>query len=305
MSIFLTEVTTVRRTSLMLMSLPILIAAAAGAAGAETMDWPTRPSDMRQLSFTRPGRIDKVVVEEGDVVEADAVLIKQDDRLEREQLKILKLLAEDTTRVEFAEAGLAKAAVELEIARELAPENYVSALELRESELEHDLKEASLEIARIEQRQAVADYEQMKIRLDQMQLTAPVGGRVERIYMREGESADALEKVIVLVQTDPLWVDLPVAMSQATALELGQEAQVRFVDETGLVDDEAAVGTVVYKASVADAGSGTVTVRVEIPNPQHRPAGGHVRVTFEPRPEQAAAKESPDRGTIMPAQEEG
>jgi len=43
-------------------------------------------------------------------------------------------------------------------------------------------------------------------------------------------------------------------------------------------------------ASVADAGSGTLTVRVEIPNSRHRPAGGHVHVTFEPRPQQAAAK---------------
>ncbi|NLF32328.1 MAG: efflux RND transporter periplasmic adaptor subunit [Planctomycetes bacterium] len=284
-----------RRTSLMLMSLPVLVAIAAVAqpAGAEPMDWPTRPSDMRQLSFTRPGRIAEVLVEEGDTVEAGAVLVRQDDRLEREELKILKVQAEDMTRITFAEAALEKAALDLEIARGLAPGNNVTPYELREAELEHKLKQASLEIARIEQRQAIADYEQMLIRLDQMQLAAPVHGRVERIYMRQGEASDALEKVIVVVQTDPLWVDLPVAMSEAAALKLGQQAQVQFVNETGAVDDTKAAGKVVYMASVADAGSGTLTIRVEIPNPGRRPAGGHVRVTFEPRPEQAAEKSSP------------
>jgi RND family efflux transporter MFP subunit len=287
-----TEVTTVRRTSLMLMSLPVLavIAAATGGAAAEPMDWPTRPSDMRQLSFTRPGQIAEVLVAEGDIVEAGTVLVKQDDRLEREELKILKVQAEDQTRVKFAEAGLEKAALDLEVAQGVAQEEGVTPWELRETVLEHKLKAASLEIARIEQQQAGADYEQMRIRLEQMRLTAPVSGRVERIFMREGESSDALEKVIVLVQTDPLWVDLPVGMSEATALKLDQQARVQFVDERGLVDNETAVGKVVFKASVADAGSGTLTVRVEIPNPQGHPAGGHVRVTFEPRAEQAAAR---------------
>ncbi|MFW6155068.1 MAG: efflux RND transporter periplasmic adaptor subunit [Planctomycetota bacterium] len=281
-----------RRTSLMLTSLPVLvaIAVAAAPAGAEPMDWPTRPSDMRQLSFTRPGRIAEVLVDEGDVVEPGIMLVRQDDRLEREELKILKVQAEDQTRVKFAEAGLAKAALDLEVAREVAAEDGVTPWELREAELEHKLKQASLEIARIEQQQAIADYEKMAIRLDQMQLTSPIRGRVERIFMREGESADALEKVIVVVQTDPLWVDLPVAVSEATAVEPGQQARVQFVNEAGLVDDETVMGEVVYMASVADAGSGTLTVRVEIPNPRHRPAGGHVRVTFEPRPEQAAAR---------------
>jgi len=39
-------------------------------------------------------------------------------------------------------------------------------------------------------------------------------------------------------------------------------------------------GRVVFVGSVADAASGTLRVRVEVPNKASRPAGEHVLVTF-------------------------
>jgi len=39
-------------------------------------------------------------------------------------------------------------------------------------------------------------------------------------------------------------------------------------------------GTIIFVAAVADAASGTLRVRVEVPNKTRRPAGEHVVVSF-------------------------
>jgi multidrug efflux pump subunit AcrA (membrane-fusion protein) len=39
-------------------------------------------------------------------------------------------------------------------------------------------------------------------------------------------------------------------------------------------------GSIVYVAAVADAASGTLRVRIEVPNKSNRPAGEHVEIIF-------------------------
>jgi len=93
-----------------------------------------------------------------------------------------------------------------------------------------------------------------------------------------GESVNALGDVVRVVQIDPLWIDVPVPLTEATNLRRGNTARVDFSDPDKISVD----GTIVFIGAVADAASGTLRVRVELPNKSNRPAGEHVRVTFEP-----------------------
>ncbi len=247
-------------------------------------DWPTRPSDLRQLSFTQPGRIAEAFVEEGDMVNPGDALIRLDDERERKELEILQVLADDKVRVDYAAAALGQAEVDERILLSARAEeaDAVTEMELQHAHLEVQLKRASRDIAALEQTQAVVKCDQMKLMIEKMRIDSPMAGRVERIFLKEGESADALEKVIVIVQSDPLWVDLPVPVMKARGLKIGQTAQVRYAEDVlSGAKVEPMIAKIVHKASLVESGSNTLTVRVEVPNPSLRPAGERVQVAFD------------------------
>jgi len=113
--------------------------------------------------------------------------------------------------------------------------------------------------------------------VDNMQLKSPIDGRVELVDIEAGESVNALQDVMRVVQTDPLWIDAPVPLVQAISLKAGMTARVEFSGSSAKVEE----GRVIFVGAVADAASGTLRVRIELPNETGRPAGEHVQVTFQ------------------------
>ena len=92
---------------------------------------------------------------------------------------------------------------------------------------------------------------------------------------------DDAHRFVRVVQIDPLWVEAPVSLAQARRyLKEGQAAAVFFDSAGKKAAGEGVPGKIILIDSVADAGSDTLKVRVELPNPQQRPAGEHVRVVF-------------------------
>jgi multidrug efflux pump subunit AcrA (membrane-fusion protein) len=60
-------------------------------------------------------------------------------------------------------------------------------------------------------------------------------------------------------------------------LKSGKEATVAFPGAGG---SSSLKGKIIFVGAVVDAASGTLRVRVEVPNATRRPAGEHVLVTF-------------------------
>jgi RND family efflux transporter MFP subunit len=238
----------------------------------------TRPSADRTLSFVQPGRIAQVPFKEGDMVKAGDVLIRQDDAAEQVQLAQLKAQSDDLTQMRASEASLAQKKVDLEKLEKAAASNAATFLEVEHAKLDVTIAQLSLELARFEHEQAGRKYEEQRIRVDRMQLKSPIDGRIEKVDVEVGESANALADVIQVVQIDPLWIDAPVPLSESIGLTTGMTAQVQFA-ESGK-PASTVEGRVIFVAAVADAASGTLRVRIEAPNKTGRPAGEHVLVTF-------------------------
>ncbi len=265
----------------------------------------TKPSGDVTLSFVRPGGVVKILVKEGDTVKVGQVLVKQDDDAEQAQLAQLKAQADDTIRVKAAEAQLDQKKVDLKRIEWAAERGASTELEVETAKLDVLIAELSLKLAQFQREQDNRKFHEAKLQIDRMRLASPIAGKVERVFVKAGESVDALEDVIRIVNIDPLWIDVPVPLGHARLLKNGQRAVVEFAtvddadkadgidsmkdetdrslpaggDETG---GKAADGKVVHIASVADAASNTLMVRVEVPNPTGRPAGEHVRVGFTP-----------------------
>ena len=238
----------------------------------------TRPSADITLSFVQPGRIAQVPFREGDVVKAGEVVVRQDDAAEQVQLAQLKAQAEDTTQMQAGEASFAQKKIDLEKLEKAAAGNAATFLEVEHAKLDVTIARLSLELAKFEHEQAGRKYEEQRIRVDRMQLKSPVDGRVEKVDVEVGESANALADCVRVVQIDPLWIDAPVPLADAIGLKTGMTARIQFVES----DESASTteGRVIFVAAVADAASSTLRVRIEAANKTARPAGEHVLVTF-------------------------
>jgi len=262
----------------------VLAAAAALAAGQDLVAPPpvqaveaiTRPSRDVTLSFVRSGQIARVLVEDGDPVEVDQLLIEQDLAVEEARLAQMKAEAEDDTRVRAAEAQLAQKRVDLRKLEEAAKRGAVTAVEVEHARLDVTISELSLKLAQFQREQAGRSHEEARLQIERMRLKSPIAGLVQLVVAREGQSADALEKLIRIVAVDPLWADVPVPMETAAALKAGAPATVSFVGP----GRDGLDAKVTFVSPVADAASGTRLVRVEVPNGDARPAGERIHVWF-------------------------
>ena len=254
--------------------LTILCPASARAAETEAITGPSRDI---ALAFVTTGRLDVVLVDEGDAVEAGQVLARLDDGPERIEIDRLRAQAEDRTRIEAALAELAQKRVDLNKLRSARAKGAVTDWEIEHVTLGVRIAELSLKAAELEHEQFRRRYAQAVSQLDRMCIQAPIAGRVEKVGLQPGEAAKTLGPVIQLVLTDPLWVEVPVPLDQAGELGEGNPAWVSFPGEA---PSEPANGRIIHVASVADAASETLRFRIEVANPGKRPAGERVRVSF-------------------------
>lgn len=236
----------------------------------------TTPSADLTLSFVQAGRIAKVHFKEGDEVKAGQVLIQQVDDVERARLAQLEADSKDMTHIQAAEASLVQNQVDLKKLEMAAARNAATELEVEHAKLDVKIAELSLQVAIFEHEQAKRKYEEATIQIENMSLKSPIDGIIEKINAETGESVNALDSVVRIVHIDPLWIDVRAPLAKARNLKFGDAAKVEFPNPEKVSIE----GTVVFIAAVADAASGTLRVRIEVPNTYNRPAGEHVRVIF-------------------------
>ena len=246
---------------------------------AEALQGITAPNADITLSFVMSGRVSDVLVEPGTTVEKDQLLVRLYDEPERLQSQQLKMLSEDRTKINAAKAELAQKQVDLEKLEQARSKGAASAWEVEHLRLNVRIAELSLQSAILEQKQYRRRYEHALSQLARMRLKAPIDGRVEEVSVEAGESVGTLGPVVRIVQNDPFWIDLPVPIAQALDLKTGQEAWVTF---PGVAADASPNGRIINISAVADAASETLRIRVEVPNPQKRPAGERVAVADVP-----------------------
>jgi RND family efflux transporter MFP subunit len=292
-----------KTSSMIWITLVALLAGSPSLWAEEGIAAITRPSEDVTLSFVRQGQVKEVLVKEGDTVEADQKLVQLDDAAGQAQLAQLKAQAEDTIRIKAAEAQLDQKKVDLKGIQEAAKSRAATKLELEHAKLDVLITELSLALAKFEHAQNSRKYDEAKIHVSRMQLSSPIAGKVEQIQAKVGESVDELEDIIRIVTINPLWIDVPVPLTQAEVLKTGQAASVKFGATDNVNSDKAGLahatkpvaGKIIHIASVADAASGTLLVRVEVPNPTGRPAGEHVYVSFTPAVKGAESSNVPGK----------
>lgn len=167
-----------------------------------------------------------------------------------------------------AQATLASTQLKAGRQRELAQIQAVSRQDAEDAE-------AALQQARADVASAEATLQAQRINLAYTRVTAPVGGRIGRSSVTPGALVTANQAGVLatIQQLDPVYVDVTQSSSALLALRrsLGAgtlksgSAKVKLLLEDGSAYDQP--GTLEFAETSVDAGTGSVTLRVRVPNP--------------------------------------
>jgi len=221
----------------------------AATEDGEYFDCLLEPRMVVNVSSTSAGIIEEMPVDRGDRVKKGDVLVRL--RSDEEQ-----------RAVELARAKADIASKKQKRGEELFAEHFVS-------QHEKDGLDTDKLVAQIEYRQAVELLKRRTIR-------SSINGVVVERFLSPGELAEG-EKIMKVAQIDPLNVEVVVPVEKLGTLRKGGQALVYPEMSTSV----ALPATITVLDSVVDAASGTMGVRLELPNPDHAvPAGLKCRIRF-------------------------
>jgi RND family efflux transporter MFP subunit len=234
----------------------------------------TKPSADISLSFVQHGKVDKVMVREGDHVAAGDLLASLEGQVEMVQYQLLTAKAKDTTIIKIGQAELLQKKEDLQQMEKAYRNGAVTDWEVDHARLAAETALLEVKLAEFEHAQDQLKHKEFKTALNNLHIRSPIQGIAEEVKIEKGESVQALAPVIRIVDIENLLIDIAVPVSRAKSLGVNQNAVIKFADEKEVQ------GKIDNIASVADSAANTLRISVITPNPGNRPAGERVTVSF-------------------------
>jgi len=182
------------------------------------------------------GEVIKLFVEEGDLVKEGDPLAKLEDD-------------EQKLNLEEARVRLENAKKNYERAKQILDKNIISPEEFDNTRLEYDTAKVQFEAAKLE--------------LEYTTIKAPITGTVTERLIDEGDMVLINQPVFRISDQDPLLAYLYVPEKDLHKIKPGRKVKVEVESLPGREFE----GTVTLISPVVDPESGTVKVRVDLPNP--------------------------------------
>lgn len=174
--------------------------------------------------------------------------------------------ARTAAALQKAEAQAAAARVRAERDAELLRVDALSRQAADDSAAAQRQAEADVAVAR-------AALEAAKVQLARARIVAPIAGRIEVSTVSAGAlvTANQVQALTTIQRLDPMHVDIVQSSAELLALRRqlegdGASRQVRLVLEDGSVHPQPA--TLQFSGVTVDRGTGAVTLRAVVPNPQ-------------------------------------
>ena len=172
-----------------------------------------------------------------------------------------------------AEANLSSITLRAARYKELVSEKAVSRQDYDDAEASLDQAEAEIEYWK-------AAVDAARINLDYTRITAPISGRIGKSDVTVGALVTAYQAraLTTIQQMDPMYVDVP--QSSSELLRLNRRLKSGILDSTGqnqstvklLLEDGTPYpheGKLQFRDVTVDASTGSVTLRIVLPNPEH------------------------------------
>ena len=240
------------------------------------------PLQQATLAPTVVGRIQRVLVKEGDVVKAGQVLVELEQDLESLEVERRRLVAENKSEIEIARERAALLEKEWQATAKLREATRsVSQEELDKKQIEYKLARA--ETAQLEVREQIEllEYKIAQAQLERRLIRAPNDGVITRVHAQPGEISEVRQPLAALVNASSCYFVANLDPSIAGRLRPGGSARVR-VDTAGSGSPFEATGTVDSMSPVVDSASGLRRVKILLPNRDGRLTPGLVSTLVDP-----------------------
>lgn len=242
----------------------------------------TRPSRDAIMGFSAATRVMELLVAGGQSVTRGQLLIRGDDAEDGIVVKLQELRARTDLPVLKAKKTAELAKLEYERYKEAQAKGSASPTEVDRARVSWEGAEIDVGQAEVTQQQEVVQVDRLKARVDKLRIVAPFDGVVDQISVDVGQTVSESDKIVRVVNVNPLWIDVPVPTGKTLDLQPDSKCWV-LMDLPG--QSSVRLGKVIEVSAVADAASGTRRVRVALPNPGKTVAGVTAYVRFSEPPE--------------------
>jgi RND family efflux transporter MFP subunit len=263
--------------------LPLVLAIERPAAGQEanrdasTFTCLIEPKMTLKLGSQVPGLISEMLVDRGAVVKKGQVLARLESGVETAAVALAKARAENYSAVQSAQAKLVFQQGKERRAMALRMNDNITISAADEAQTGAKVAEAELHEAQTNLQMAQLELTRADEQLKQRTIRSPIDGVVTERTLGPGEYVFDQAHLLTVAQIDPLSVEAFVPLSEFGLLRVGMPAVV--YPEKPLGGKYDATVTVVDK--VFDAASGTIGIRLELPNHDYSlPAGLKCQVSF-------------------------
>ncbi|PWF49406.1 efflux RND transporter periplasmic adaptor subunit [Massilia glaciei] len=260
-----------RRPTLAALAAPVLaavlaaaLAAAAPAHAAQYVGLVYPVHDL-SLSMGVGGVVARLPVRAGQQVRAGQTLLVLDDRMQSIEVNRRQVVFEDNSELDAAGARARALGTMLKDTRRVFQSTgSISRDEMSKLEVEYSAARGRQEQLLAQKRREKLEYSGAVQERALRAMTAPLGGVITRIDPKVGEWAKPGEPLIRLVDASRCFLTTNVPLAALTGLKTGQSLTVSF---EGAANAAPVAGKVSFVSSVADAASGLVEVRIDLPNP--------------------------------------
>ncbi len=222
-----------------------------------------KPKEQVDVTSKATGRVEKLTFYIGDPVKRGQVIaVIEDSELQQQVRRATASIAVVTATLAQRRAELANARADLERARQLSEAGLIPRQEYETKRTSFQVVQAQIQLTEAQGDQAQAELSELKIRLEQTRIVAPMDGLIAERFVDEGAVVSPSTPIVRLVNLSTMVTRANVPEREVSKLRVGNKATVR-VDAFG---NQVFEGKVTRVSPVLDAATRSALVEVEIQN---------------------------------------
>jgi HlyD family secretion protein len=191
---------------------------------------------LSRLGFEATGTLIELNADHGDLVSANRVLARLDDREQQAKLTQAEAtLAQAQARLDRARINLTQRRSVSERRQELARRNTVSVEAAEDARAAADMAAADVEVAKADHAAALGQLQRDRALLSKLSLTTPYDSLVIERTRELGTVLSPGTSVFTVIDPKTVWIKAYVDEAQAGALAIGQPAEIRLRSLPGRV----------------------------------------------------------------------
>ena len=236
----------------------------ASAAWAEpSMVGVTQALREARLSLNAAGRVEAVMVKEGDRVRRGDLLLHLDRSLEELELRRRQVMLDDHSRLDELRRRELTLGEQVVNARKLFESGGMSRKQAEDEELAWQSNVAERKALEFGKLREKIELDLARESHERRHLRSPIDGVVTKVGLRVGESATPNEPVLTVVDVSRVRFNGTFPVSSLSPLRTGQSVSIRLGMDGGSVLRQAKV---IFVSPVTDSSSGLVELIAEFDN---------------------------------------